>query len=58
MLETVRNRTHVHIQFLLRMTGTMTSQNNDLSSWDKLYGVGWWLENNDLEGIRQEATVS
>jgi hypothetical protein len=30
----VRNRTHVHIHFLLRMTDTMTSQNIDLSSWD------------------------
>jgi hypothetical protein len=35
--ETVRNRTHVHIKFLLRMTDTMTSQNIDLSSWDTLY---------------------
>jgi hypothetical protein len=34
---TVRNRTHVHIQFLLRMTGTTTSQNIDLCSWDTLY---------------------
>ena len=35
--ETVRNRTHVHIKFLLRMTDTMTSQNIDLTSWDTLY---------------------
>jgi hypothetical protein len=37
--EIVRNRTHVHIvyTFLLRMTDTMTSQNNDFSSWDTLY---------------------
>jgi hypothetical protein len=32
--ETFRNRTRVHIQFLLRITDTMTSQNIDLSSWD------------------------
>jgi hypothetical protein len=25
------------LSFLLRMTDTMTSQNNDLSSWDTLY---------------------
>jgi hypothetical protein len=30
--ETVRNRTHVYIKLLLRMTDTMTSQNIDLSS--------------------------
>jgi hypothetical protein len=35
--ETVRNRTHVHINFFFRMTNTMTSQNIDLSSWDTLY---------------------
>jgi hypothetical protein len=35
--ETVRNRTHVHINFYLRMTDTMTSQNIDLFSWDILY---------------------
>jgi hypothetical protein len=35
--ETVRNRTHVHVKFLLRMTDTMTSQNIVLSSWDILY---------------------
>jgi hypothetical protein len=35
--ETVRNRTHVHLHFLLRMTDTMTAQNIDLSSWDTLY---------------------
>jgi hypothetical protein len=29
--ETVRNKTHVYIQFLLRMTDTMTSQNIDLT---------------------------
>jgi hypothetical protein len=32
--ETVRNRTHFHINSFLRMTDTMTSQNIDLSSWD------------------------
>jgi hypothetical protein len=32
--ETVWNRTQVHINFFLRMTDTMTSQNIDLSSWD------------------------
>jgi hypothetical protein len=37
--ETVRNRTHVHINFFLRMADTMTSQNIDLSSWDSLYNV-------------------
>jgi hypothetical protein len=36
ILETVRNRTHVYINFFLRMTDTMTSQNTDLSSWDAL----------------------
>jgi hypothetical protein len=35
--ETVRNRTHVHIIFLLRMTDTVTSQNIDLASLDTLY---------------------
>jgi hypothetical protein len=35
--ETVQNRTYVHVQFLLRMTGTMTSQNIYLFSWDILY---------------------
>jgi len=35
--ETVRNRTHVRMHFLLRMTDTMTSQNIDISSWDTLY---------------------
>jgi hypothetical protein len=35
--ETVRNRTHVHIKFLLRITDTMTSQNIVFSSWDILY---------------------
>jgi hypothetical protein len=37
--ETVRKRAHVHtsIHFLLRMTDPMTSQSNDLSSWDTLY---------------------
>jgi len=35
--ETVRNRTHVHTKFFLRMTDTITSQNIDLSSWDTLY---------------------
>jgi hypothetical protein len=35
--ETVRNRTHVHTNFFLRMTDTMTSQNIDPSSWDTLY---------------------
>jgi hypothetical protein len=35
--ETVRNRTHVHIQFsLLRMADNVTSQNIDVSSWDIL----------------------
>jgi hypothetical protein len=35
--QTVRNRTHVHMQlFLLRMTVTVTSQNIDVSSWDTL----------------------
>jgi hypothetical protein len=40
--ETVRNRTHVHIKFLFRMTDIMTSQNIDLSSWDTLY-IYWRL---------------
>jgi len=32
---------HMNIYtFLLRMTDTLTSQNNDLSSWDTLY-MGW-----------------
>jgi hypothetical protein len=35
--ETVRNRTHVHINFFLKMTDTMTFQNIDLSSWGILY---------------------
>jgi hypothetical protein len=35
--ENVRDRTHVHINFLLRITDTMTSQNIDRSSWDTLY---------------------
>jgi hypothetical protein len=37
--ETVRNRTHVHIQFLLQMTDTKTTKNTDLSSRDSLYTV-------------------
>jgi hypothetical protein len=39
--ETVRNRKHVHIQFLFRIADTVTSQNIDLSSWDILYKI--WL---------------
>jgi hypothetical protein len=36
--ETVRNRTHVHINFLFfRMTDKMASHSIDLSSWDSLY---------------------
>jgi hypothetical protein len=35
--ETVRNRTHEHIHFLLRMTDNMASRNIDFSSWDILY---------------------
>jgi hypothetical protein len=35
--ETVQNRTHVHTNFLFRMTATMTSKNNDLSSWNTLH---------------------
>jgi hypothetical protein len=52
---TVRNRTHVHINFVLRITDNMTSQNIDLSSCDTLYNVdsrmiGWrWIGKN-LEG--------
>ena len=42
--ETIRNRTHVHIKFLLRMTDTMTSQNIDISFWDTLY-IGSTLTN-------------
>jgi hypothetical protein len=34
-----RNRKHVYIQFLLKMTDTMTSQNTDLSSCDTLYNI-------------------
>jgi hypothetical protein len=37
ILETVLNRSHVHIKILPRMTNTMTSQNIDLPSWDTLY---------------------
>jgi hypothetical protein len=38
--ETVRNRTHVHINFFfLRMTNTVTSQNIGLSSWDTLHSM-------------------
>jgi len=35
--ETVRNRTHGRIHFLLRLTDTMTSQNIDLSFWETQY---------------------
>jgi hypothetical protein len=35
--EKVRNKTHVHMNFFLRMTDTMTSQDIDLSPWDILY---------------------
>jgi hypothetical protein len=43
--ETVRNRTHVHINFFfLRMTDTMTFQNIDLYSWRTLYNVGWYYD--------------
>jgi hypothetical protein len=35
--ETVRDRTHVHINFFLRMTDTMTSKNIDFATWDTLY---------------------
>jgi hypothetical protein len=34
--ETVRNRTHVYKQFLLRIIDIMTSQDIDPSSWDTL----------------------
>jgi hypothetical protein len=37
--DTVQNRTHVHINFYLRITDTITSQNIDLSPWDMLYVV-------------------
>jgi hypothetical protein len=43
ILETVRNWTHVHINFFLRMTDTVTSQNIELSSWDTLYMWGHQL---------------
>jgi hypothetical protein len=46
--ETVPNRTHVHIHFLLRMTDTMTSQNIDLSS-----GTLCILEKLALRGNRE-----
>jgi hypothetical protein len=35
--ETVPNRTHVFMDFFLRMTDTLTSQNVDISLWDMLY---------------------
>jgi hypothetical protein len=35
--EIVRNRTNVLINFLLRMTDTITSQNIDPFSWGTLY---------------------
>jgi hypothetical protein len=41
--ETVRNRTHVRINFFFRMTDTMTSQNIDLSSWDTLYKANTYI---------------
>jgi hypothetical protein len=40
--ETVRNRTHVHIHYLLTMSDTMTSQNIHLLSWDILYNPKLW----------------
>jgi hypothetical protein len=49
--ETIWNRIHVHINFFLRMINIMTSQNNDLSSWDTLYnsaGSGYWQTLKDL----------
>jgi hypothetical protein len=39
--ETVRNRTHGHVNFFLRVTDTMTSQNIDLSSLDIIYRHTW-----------------
>jgi hypothetical protein len=39
--ETVRNGTHIHINFFLRMTDTVTSPIIDLSSWDTLYSDEW-----------------
>jgi hypothetical protein len=41
VLDTVRSETHLYIQFMLRMTDAMTSQNIDLSSWDTLYSSSW-----------------
>jgi hypothetical protein len=35
--ETVLNRTHVRIEFLLRMADTVASQNIKHSSWDNPY---------------------
>jgi hypothetical protein len=50
---------HVHIHFLLRMTDNMTSQNNDISSWDSLWicasldssGSNWDLITSDVSAI-------
>ena len=50
--ETVRNRTHVHIKFLLRMTDTITSQNIDLSLWGTLYISYKFLKSIDCGCLR------
>jgi hypothetical protein len=50
--ETVRNRTHLNIHCLLRMTDTMTSQNADLCSSDTIYIVTCMSVTIDGVGIR------
>jgi hypothetical protein len=49
--ETVRNRTHVHITFLLRMTDTMTSQNIDLLSCDTLHNANWLVFITEIKSV-------
>jgi hypothetical protein len=46
-----RNRTHVYIKFLLRMTDTMTFQNIDLSSWDVLHFYSVFHRGNAIGNI-------
>jgi hypothetical protein len=47
--ETVQNRTRTHVQFLLRMT----SDNNDLSSWDTFLFSGKGMNSLRMTNVRR-----
>jgi hypothetical protein len=59
--ETVRNRTHVHINFFLTTADTMISQNIDLSSSDTLCNVciahpSAYVKDSDLRQVTHQST--